>query len=730
MTPAEELKINQPSDLTTVAPRSSKLNFLAEVTALEQAEAVISGIEETQLNVRPRNFPTSNLQKKISDLREAMMQMPAEPERVRQAEIRLRQELGLWRMSLAKRDDNFSAFDLRNFCEGCEQPVDNETLTALGKFYRNMPPTAPVLSKFDYVVTQYFSNKRGNSRRALRFDTDKIVAELRQLNYDWTDGASGTAIHTQAEIRESISALAKLSANAKAHKTLKNWLDNEFFNYTRAVKRRLVENFFVPEVTAAVVVCNLVVGNHFAALCEADSDKLTETASMFTTDENASQAASKQLSQAFQNLLHFSLEESSAETVAQERLTNLVTLTFAEDAETDTLPPTLKENTRTVEEDAQTESISQAAPAAAQTETVAADLKEDVVENQLVIEDSAVQVETAIFVESSDQVLDAEFIAETPQDSSESNEANVKVKTVSELEAVLGTLARHKPNVLLIKSYLQKSPSHEVRTLNLAVFLPELSDVVGRSDDKTLRCALSVIIRAQDLTQFVERGEGDLLTDLVEEINLLNAESQEITQLLRNSMRSLAGAHGEKERINFENLLYATNTLVESQLRLNSAVVRRQPVVDDKPTLKAELKFEKIKFNEPISNLKTTAEVKSPRRVNLSLVVAAAVLIMIGGGLYFFNFFGTDAVAAKSSFKVIELNQLNHGSILAGAKVNKETLFAFAGKEWDAQSAEQKKEKLRSMMNQSAQFGFKKIIVMNKEGQVIASAWDDEVSLS
>jgi hypothetical protein len=716
MTPTEELKIAEPQSPSALPEKSGKFNFLAEVTALEQTEAVIAGIEEIQLEIQPRNFPTANLQKKIADLREALMETVVSPERVRQTEVRLRQELGLWRMALAKRDDNFSAFDLRGFCENTEPPIENEFFLSLAKFYRNMPPTAAVLSKFDYVITQYFSRKRDKNRRALRLEADKIVQELRELNHEWTDGASSVAPFSQTQIRESVTALAQLSANAKSHKTLKNWLDNEFFNYTRAVKRRLSETFFVPEVTTAVVVCNLVVGNHFAALCETDSDKLNETAAMFAADEFAQQNVANHLNQAFQALLHFSLEESSAEAIARQRLTNLVSLTF-EDG--DFVEVTSLPEKAVVQDDISTQV---AAPVTEQKQFV-----EEFEQNSEMLITAAPEPQTEPVV-LTDEILDSEFITETPQVIESQPEA-AAFENASELEAVVETLAKHNPNIQLIKEYLQKSPLHEIRTLNLAVFLPELSDVVGRTDDRTLRRALGIIIRSQDLTQFIEKGEGELNPDLLDEVNLLRDEIQAVNQLLRNSMRGMAGATGEKERENFENLLYVTNTLVEAQLRINTSIVRRQPTGEEVTVVDEvkELKYEKIKVDAPLFQPKFVAA-KSPR-VNPMLLVFAVLVVLIAGGLFFLDYSGADTRASAGSFKKIEVSQLKAGSVLAGAKINKESLYAFPNDAWQKLDANQKKETLRSIVSQGVQFGFKKVIVVDRDGQVVATAWEGEVNL-
>lgn len=702
MVTTEELKAaaepNPTANTNAASPR-----ILAEAAALQLAEEIFAGIEKSLLEIVPKSYPTANLQRKVSELRECFAQTPEDAARLKQCETRLRQELGLWRMALAKRDEAFSAALLRTFCENTHLQLDKEAFLALAGLYRNMPPTDSVLSKYDYVITQYFTNKREKNRRTLRCEADKLIAELHKLNTEWTGVKSNAGGAEALKVREAIAVLAQLSAEAKAHKTLKNWLHYDFFASTRLAKKDLGEIFFVPEVTAAVIVCNIVVGNHFAALCDADSAKLTEAASLFAADATANELILNQLNRTFQTLIHTSLEHDSSEIAAQERLMNLFNLMSQDEIDditeiNDTFPPNKNLD---------------------REELPAVILGVQESENTPQADLSGTDLNAGTVNSKSESPL-----AETPAE--EENEA------VAEVDAVLAELKQPSPGLEVIKAYLQTSSTRDVQELRLAPFIFDAGGSPNQVNGDA-RQALEKIIRAEDFARFIENGEGDLPAGFKVKLERLSADIQSLNNNLRRSMGDLGGGdESEKNWGDIEKLLYVTNSLVEAQLRMNSAVVRRNKRGEEaaeaqtaKPSVQP---FEKIKVQD--APLRKPQKSAAKPKVNYLLLTVLAFVIIAAGGLYFSGFLGDGSPVVKGDFNALELTRLQNGSVLTQAKISGDTLFGAVSKEWEVLSPDQKKEKLRLLLEEGGKQGFARIVLMNNQNQIIAVASSSEIRLN
>lgn len=752
MTSTAEL-IDAPA-VTTPAIENQLSQISAEVAALKLIETVFAGIEQRQLHTAPNDYLTANLDKKSAELKNLLGESAPNQTRIRQAEMRLRQEFGLWRTALAKRDEEFTAFDLRTFCGNVEPELDRAAFAALAGLYRNMPPTNVVLSKFDFAITQYFCIRRENNCRALRCEAGKIIAELRRLNSEWTNGAANPP-RTVEQIRAAITSLAKNSARAKTHQTLKSWLENDFFDVTRTTKRNLSEAFFVPEVTAAVIVGNLVVGNHFAALCQADNAKLTEAAQgVFATDESSRQIIANQLNQAFQTLIDSGLEEDYAETIAQERLSNLINLvsedqTLQAEVVSAQTSATIAENQSEIENAQEIDETNETnVPISAAVQTEHETIK-NAQENSA--ENPAENLTENALENSADQILEAEIISE----SIESVDKNETVETVEvdestaaiedaeavsellEIESLLTELAKSQPNTDNLKAYLQQSATPEIRDLRITAFLPENEKVSEES--RTLRSVLNLILRAEEMTRSVKTEEGNIPQEFQNKVGFLHEEIQLFNNRLRRSMRESSSDEAKTDEQNevFDNLLYATNTLVETQLRLNSAIVRRQNREEERLAAEAAA-HDATQFAEPVEKIMladASVSYKLPkqtarRKFSRGILALAAFAVLAFGGFFVYESMLGETQVKKGNFQTLEPAQLKGGTNLVATKINKETLFAITGKDWDALNAEQKKVNLKMMLDDGGKFGFRTVLLMSKDGRIVGKATEESIEVS
>src|SRR5690606_12682155 len=67
-------------------------------------------------------------------------------------------------------------------------------------------------------------------------------------------------------IREQVAAFLVFAAEAEAAESLDSMLRSDIFQRIRQAKEEIAELFFAPEITAAVIECNLRIGNRFVDL--------------------------------------------------------------------------------------------------------------------------------------------------------------------------------------------------------------------------------------------------------------------------------------------------------------------------------------------------------------------------------------------------------------------------------------------------------------------------------
>lgn len=704
-------------------------NTFVKVATLQMIEMVFAGVEQSQMQIVPASHLTAEIQNELAEFRpDERNHLSATTAVASETEARLSEKLELWHKSLIERDQEFTALDLRSYCSTAFPRFENEVYAALAGFYRNLPPDALTLSKFDYVITQYFSFENDNNQRILRLDSEKIVAELQQLSLVWTNEQTG-AVANSSQIRESIVALSKLSIQAKAHKTLKSWLESEFFNRSREVKRELGQTFFVPEVTTAVILCNLTLGNHFAGLCAADSAMLNNAAGILANEKDAQDVISSQLNSSFQTLLHSGLEEDLAEALAHDRLSNLFSLIGSQEINKDDL-------------DVQTSLSKDATPdlefapesVPAQSETISALDSENESESALAattelnISQNSVDEETSENLAELNLPVESSLSAAEPTtivNASTTVTSAISANPLTLVENVLNELNHLQPDRTIVKNYLAESTNSKIKEFRFNTFL----DVENETGDKNLRRVLRVVVSTEAMTRFARSGNDSLSAEFRDKLNVLNEEIQFVINRLRRSL-----SEDNRQKGHLEMLLYAVNTLTEIQFRLNSVAAPHQPA-EEAEEKKSLVENELNHQNQTHSEKAATPVEEKPislakPQLNKWLLIAGATVVLLGG-IWSILYLTTPeiSVATNANVKTLDPKTLSGGNALLSAKVNKNTLFGFVDGNWSSKTSEQKQDALKSLLGEGGKHDFERVFLIGQNGALLGEASSSEIKV-
>ena len=172
-TPAEPLDVtessfefnaSEPERESFAAPKSPidqaefyRRRAIDEVTSLQMVEHVFSGVEREQMRILPKPFNDITVKKALHDFLQVSKNSPANENA--QSEFKLMQETESWCSALSHRDKHLSVSALRRYCETTKPSLSDQAIIALGRFYRNLPHTESVRSKFYMIITRLFTRE-------------------------------------------------------------------------------------------------------------------------------------------------------------------------------------------------------------------------------------------------------------------------------------------------------------------------------------------------------------------------------------------------------------------------------------------------------------------------------------------------------------------------------------------------------------------------------------------
>lgn len=242
-----------------------------EVSSLQMVEHVFSGVEREHMKVSSAPFDDLNAKKALHKF----IQVSGDPNSPAhaEAEFALRHETETWNFALYGRDQKISVANIRRFCEESRPVLSSQALIALARFYRNSPYTEDVRGKFDYVMTRLFSRDSGEETRRPLFSHQDTITHITTLYANWSSIALYSSRDDQAEVSLTVTRFDDFTHEVETAASFDALLESDLFNRVRIYKEESSEMFYVPEVLAAAMRCNLAIGNRYVELIGRERSK-------------------------------------------------------------------------------------------------------------------------------------------------------------------------------------------------------------------------------------------------------------------------------------------------------------------------------------------------------------------------------------------------------------------------------------------------------------------------
>lgn len=231
--------------------------------ALEVVQRVISGVERAILCLVPKSYASAPAIAVARSLGQAIKEK--DTARIAEAEDHFSNEIYMWRLSLCSRDQAIQPYHLRRFCERTEEHLDLSVFAALARFYRSLPHTELAQSKYDFAITRVFASISEKDQRVLRMEGERLVESISEMFETWGEKRLPTP-GSPDEIRAAVDRFRAFIAEANEINEFEELIGSGLFNRVRHLKKDLGELFYVPEVTAAAIECNVVGANKFTEL--------------------------------------------------------------------------------------------------------------------------------------------------------------------------------------------------------------------------------------------------------------------------------------------------------------------------------------------------------------------------------------------------------------------------------------------------------------------------------
>ncbi len=268
-----------------------------EVSSLQMVEHVLSAVEREHMKMSPVSFDDLAAKKALHKFLQVSGDLKS-PEHA-ESEFALRQETEAWSFALFERDQKISVANIRRFCEESRPVLSSAALISLARFYRNSPYSEDVRGKFDFVMTRLFSRDTEDDTRRLLFPMQEMVGHITTLYANWSSIAMYSQSDDAADVSLTVSRFDEFAIEIENAETFDELLEGDFFNKVRVYKQEAAEMFYVPEVTASAIDCNLRIGNRYVELIAkeraAHDPQTIEEKYGYTYDQMVSNAAGKTL---------------------------------------------------------------------------------------------------------------------------------------------------------------------------------------------------------------------------------------------------------------------------------------------------------------------------------------------------------------------------------------------------------------------------------------------------
>ena len=249
-----------------------KKRAMGEVSSLQMVEHVLTGVEREYMKVVPKTFDDFNAKRALHSFLHLDQEVNSEEHAA--AEFTLMQETEAWCSALAERDRHVAVSSLRQYCENSRPALSSQALLGLARFYRNLPYSESVRSKFDFVITRLFSRATENEKRICLFNREEMLGHLNMLYSEWSSISLYDAEDDESKVMLTALSFDDLSIEAENASTFDQLIECDFFGRLRMFKESISELFFAPSVTAAAIDSNIRIGNAYVTLIDRERRKL------------------------------------------------------------------------------------------------------------------------------------------------------------------------------------------------------------------------------------------------------------------------------------------------------------------------------------------------------------------------------------------------------------------------------------------------------------------------
>jgi len=249
-----------------------KKRAMTEVSSLQIVEHIITGVEREYLKILPHTYDDFKAKKALNNF----LQIPdgVNTEEHAEAEFELLQQTEAWCSALAERDKNVPVSALRQFCENTKPALSSQALLAAARFYRNLPYSEGVRSKFDFVITRLFSRANESEQRVALFSRDETLNHIKKLYAEWSSVPLYATNDDDTDVVMAALSFDDLAIESENAATFDQLIQTNFFGRLREFKESISELFFAPSVTAAAIDANVRIGNSYVKLISFEREKM------------------------------------------------------------------------------------------------------------------------------------------------------------------------------------------------------------------------------------------------------------------------------------------------------------------------------------------------------------------------------------------------------------------------------------------------------------------------
>jgi hypothetical protein len=249
-----------------------KKRAMTEVSSLQIVEHVLTGVEREYQKVLPQVYDDFKAKKALNNF----LQIPdsVNTEEHAAAEFELLQQTEAWCSALAVRDKNVPVSALRQFCENTKPALSSQAMLAIARFYRNLPYSEGVRSKFDFVITRLFSRPTDDEQRVALFNREETLNHIKTLYADWASVPLYATNDDDTDVVMAALSFDDLAIESENAASFDQLIKTDFFGRLRSFKESISELFFAPSVSAAAIDANVRIGNSYVKLIAREREKM------------------------------------------------------------------------------------------------------------------------------------------------------------------------------------------------------------------------------------------------------------------------------------------------------------------------------------------------------------------------------------------------------------------------------------------------------------------------